>query len=418
MVKNKVMKIHTHNVDKVVEIIKNISKPNDKGQLEFIFNDNSISCLRYKIPKKYFKLMDLTNEHYWDLPEFKWSDYLTQRKMVEVELRDDEERDLLLKAFGQKPIKKNYFYYDLLPHPMKGFELEYTEKVQAKYPIYVITKGRWEKTYSIDTLEDMGVDFYICVEPKEYDQYCSNPKIDKNKILVLPENFSEKGQGAVPVRNWVWEHSVQNGHPKHWQLDDNISWFYRWNENVQVKVRDGVFFRVMEDFSDRYENLGLTSPQYHSFVPGIESGKKQFIVNTRCYSCILINTELLDKRLEERWRGRYNDDTDLTLRVLSTGDICTVNFHTLLQGKMTSGSMKGGMQEMYKNHSHLGYQKKFDSLKEQWGDIVTLTNKKHVDGRPHHHIEYTKHFTQPLKLKEGVEKKEGVNNYNMVYIKK
>lgn len=32
-----------------------------------------------------------------------------------------------------------------------------------------------------------------------------------------------------------------------------------------------------------------------------------------------------------------------------------------------------------KIHTHLGYLKKFDELKEQWGHIVTLTNKKHVD---------------------------------------
>jgi hypothetical protein len=80
--------------------------------------------------------------------------------------------------------------------------------------------------------------------------------------------------------------------------------------------------------------------------------------------------------------------------------------------------MKGGMADMYKNHTHLGYQKKFDSLKEQWGDIVKFTNKRHKDGRPHHVIEYTKLFTQPLKLKEGIERQPKVNNYNMVLKKK
>ena len=86
----------------------------------------------------------------------------------------------------------------------------------------------------------------------------------------------------------------------------------------------------MEDFSDRYENLGLVGCQYASFVPANEPRRTQFIINTRVYSCILINTELLDQRLEERWRGRYNEDTDLALRVLSTGDLCTVNFNNLL----------------------------------------------------------------------------------------
>lgn len=389
------MKIHTHNRKKVEEILNNIN-------------------LKYKVVENYFKFENLDNEHYFNLPEFRWSENLTERKMIQVELNTDEEKELFFKSFGVKPTKKSYIHFELNPHPLSEYEYEYTHQIQPKYPIYVITKGRWEKTLTIDTLEDMGVDFYICVEPKEYDNYISNPKVDKNKILVLPENFSERGQGAVPVRNFCWEHSVQNGFEKHWQLDDNIQWFFRWNQNIQKKVRDGVFFRIMEDFSDRYENLGLTSCQYKSFIPGIDTGRQQFIVNTRAYSCILINSQLLDQRLEERWRGRYNDDTDLTLRVLSTGDLTTVNFHTLLSGKQTSGSMKGGMQEVYENHSHSGYQKKFDSLKEQWGDLVTLTNKRHVDGRPHHIIQYTKYFTQKLKLKEGVEKTPTINNYNMV----
>ena len=334
-----------------------------------------------------------------------------------MKYKTDEEKFKILEKFNIKPTKKTYFYFEL-EEMDKDFEYKYTEKIQPKYPIYVITKGRWEKTFTIDTLEDMGVNFFICVEPKEYENYCSNPKIDKNKILVLPENFSELGCGAVPVRNFVWEHSVKEGYTKHWQLDDNISWFYRWNDNQQLKVRDGVFFRVMEDFSDRYENIGLTSCQYKSFIPGIDTGREEFLVNTRAYSCILINTELLDTRLDERWRGRYNDDTDLSLRVLSTGDICTVNFNSLLSGKQTSGSMKGGMAEIYDNHSHNGYMKKFNALKDNWGDIVKLTNKRHKDGRPHHIIEYTKLFKQKLVLKDGVELKPKINNYNMVLVKK
>ena len=392
------MKIHTHNLNKVISIL----------------NENGI---KHKVLNNYFKFLELNNEHYFNLPEFKWSNDLLNRKVVEVKTKTTEQKKQLLELFNQGETKKNYFYYDFHKDDIE-YEYEYTSKIKPKYPIYVITKGRWKKTFTIDTLEDMGVDFFICIEPKEVNDYLSNPKIDKNKILILPENFSEQGSGAVPVRNFVWEHAVKNGHEKHWQLDDNISWFYRWNNNKQIKVRDGVFFRIMEDFSDRYENLGLVSCQYKSFIPAIDTGREEFIVNTRAYSCILINTKLLDEKLTERWRGRYNDDTDLTMRVLSTGDVCTVNFNSLLSGKQTSGSMKGGMADMYKNHTHKGYQDKFDSLKEQWGDLVILTNKRHKDGRPHHIIEYTKHFKQKLVLKKDVPTEKIINEYNMILKKK
>jgi hypothetical protein len=402
------MRIHTSNKEKVESILRN-SKINGK------FWDYTLS---YEFDNAYNKINPLVEPNYFNLPEFKWSESLKDRFIFEVELNNEDERSEFFKMFNHKPTIQNYIHYELERHPLEDYEYEYTHKIEPKYPIYVITKGRWEKTLTIDTLEDMGVDFRICVEPKEYDNYISNPKIDPKKVIKLPENFSERGQGGIPVRNFVWQDSIDRGFSKHWIIDDNIDGFFRWNENIQKRIRDGVFFRIMEDFSDRYENLGLVSCQYASFVPAIDSGREGFIVNTRTYSCILINTELLDKRLEERWRGTYNEDTDLTLRVLSTGDLCTVNFNSLLSGKQTTGSMKGGnTSTIYEDGKFSGYQKKFDELKKNWGDIVTYTTSRHRDGRPHHHISYTKHFKQELKLKEGIKMEPKINNYNMKMVK-
>ena len=80
--------------------------------------------------------------------------------------------------------------------------------------------------------------------------------------------------------------------------------------------------------------------------------------------------------------------------------------------------MKGGMAEIYDNHSHNGYMKKFNALKDNWKDIVKLTNKRHKDGRPHHIIEYTKLFNQTLILKDGVELGPKINNYNFILVDK
>ena len=409
------MKIHTSNKEKVKEIL-------DNTKIQGPFWDYT---LKYELDDSYLKFNDLIDDDYFNMPEFKWSDWLYEKYVFDVQLNTEDDRDAFFKAFDHKPTILNYIHYELDDHPLKDYEYEFTEKISPKYPIYVITKGRWEKTLTIDTLEEMGIDFNICVEPDEYDNYISNPKIDKNKVIKLPENFSERKQGGIPVRNFVWQHSVDNGHKKHWIIDDNIDGFYRWNENIQKRVKDGVVFRIMEDYSDMWENLGLTSCQYASFVPGIDTGRGAVIRNTRTYSCILINTELLDKRLEERWRGTYNEDTDLTLRVLSTKDLCTANFNAILSGKQTTGTMKGGNtttiyefgEDKEENAKFTGLQKKFDELKENWGDIIKFTNKKHKDGRPHHHISYTKLFKQPLILKEGIKREPKVNNYNMKLVK-
>lgn len=398
------MKIHTSNPSKVKSILDGLKINNGFWSYGLSYEED----LGYK---------DFNEWESYNLPEFKWSDYLKNRWVYNVMINNESEKSSLLSAFNHKPTIKTYIHYELDEHPLKNWEYEFTHKIQPKYPIYVITKGRWEKTLTIDTLEDMGVDFRICVEPDEWDKYSSNPKIDTTKIIKLPENFSERKQGGIPVRNWVWQDSIDRGFTKHWIIDDNIDGFYRWNENVQKRIRDGVFFRAMEDFSDRYKNLGLTSCQYASFVPAIDTTRPPFHVNTRTYSCILINTELLDNRLEERWRGTYNEDTDLTLRVLSTGDLCTVNFNQFLSGKQTTGTMKGGntttIYEFGKEDKWGGLKKKFDELKENWGDIVKYTTNRHKDGRPHHTIPYTRLFKQELKLKDGIKEIEGVNDYNM-----
>jgi len=410
------MKVHTNNREKVIQILNSIKVGDNK------FID---TYLTWKEVKNYAKPEPLDDSEWIGMPEFEWSKWMDERAVFDVKLNNEKEREVFFKAFDRKPTILNYIHYEMDEHPLKDTEYEFSEPISPKYPIYVITKGRWEKTLTIDTLESMNVDFRICVEPSEYDNYSANPNIDSNKLIKLPENFSERKQGGIPVRNFVWQHSIDRGFDKHWIIDDNIKGFFRWNQNVQKEVKDGVFFRIMEDFSDRYENVGLTSCQYASFVPSIDRGRSAYIRNTRTYSCILINTKLLDVRLEERWRGRYNEDTDLTLRVLSTGDLCTINFNSLLSGKQTTGSMKGGNTDTIyelgkeeKDGKWSGLQKKFDELKQNWGDIVTFTNNRHKDGRPHHHIAYTKLFTQPLKLKEGIAIKPGVNNYNMTLVNK
>lgn len=400
------MKVHTSYPDEVKTLLDSIFIPDPNN----LFGGYQ---LRYKHQKNYFKFKNVEMDDYFDCPEYKWSDHLKERSVFDVKLETEIEKEMFFETFGMKRKNKKYIHYKVEENPLVNEDYEYIYDIEPMYPIYVITKGRWEITPTIDTLETMKVNFFICVEPSEYELYCSNPRVDINKILVLPEDFSKRGQGSIPVRNWVWEHSVELGYPKHWVLDDNIRWFYRYNNSLQKKIYNGVFFRIMEDYSNKFENLGLVGCQYQSFIPEIWTEHTPIVVNTRIYSTILINTELLDQRLEERWRGRYNEDTDLSLRVLSTGDLCTVNFQSLLSGKLTTGSMKGGNHEIYDKHQNSGYQKKFDALKEQWGDIVTLTNKRHADGRPHHTIKYTKLFTQKLKLKEGISREPKINNYNM-----
>ena len=213
--------------------------------------------------------------------------------------------------------------------------------MNPKYPIYIISKGRWKSRYTSKALEKMKTPYRIVVEPSEYDNY--KEVIDSNKILKLPSNFSELNMGGIPVRNWVWRHSINEGHKRHWIIDDNIQDFYRLNYNKRLHVSSGTIFKCAEDFVDRYTNVPMAGFNYNTFAIPVKKRLPPFHLNTRVYSCILLSNDI-----EHRWRGRYNEDTDLSLRILKDG-YCTILFNAFLCDKTETMRMTGGIQINYIN---------------------------------------------------------------------
>ena len=275
-----------------------------------------------------------------------------------------------------------------------------------RYPIYIISKGRWESRLTVKALEEMGVSYHIVIEPQEYDNYAA--VINPEKIFVLP--FSNLGQGSIPARNWVWEHSISIGAERHWIIDDNIRWFARINKNKKLRVYSGIFFKILEDFIDRYENIALAGPHYEMFVPALDALKYPILLNSRIYSCILIKNDI-----PYRWRGRYNEDTDLSLQVLKDG-WCTVLFYAFVCKKTPTMTMKGGnTEELYKLDNADGRLLMAQSLQRQHPDVVKITRKW---GRWQHQVDYRPFKANKLILKEGIEIPKGVNNYGMVLTKR
>lgn len=268
------------------------------------------------------------------------------------------------------------------------------------HPVYVISKGRADTRFTSKALEEINVPYRIVIEPQEYDAYSA--VIDPAKILVLP--FSNLGLGSIPARNWVWEHSINEGHDWHWILDDNITWFLRMNNNMRILVSSGTIFRVAEMFVDRYENIGQAGFNYYMFCPD-NSERAPYYLNTRIYSCILNRNH----GHEFRWRGRYNEDTDLSLRILKAG-WCTVLFNAFLARKLTTMTLKGGnTEELYKlDGKKDGRLLMAESLREQHPDIVTVTRK----WNRYQHQVYYGNFKQRLIRKKNWGYK-GVNNFGM-----
>ncbi len=276
--------------------------------------------------------------------------------------------------------------------------------MNPKYPVYIISKGRWESRLTSKALEAIRAPYRIVVEPQEFKQYAA--VIDKRKILVLP--FSNLGQGSIPARNWVWEHSISEGHERHWILDDNIRRFYRLHRNQKYACSDGATFLAIEQFVDRYENLPMAGMQYELLMPA-KNKAPPVVFNTRVYSCIL-----LENCIPQRWRGRYNEDTDLSLRILKAGN-CTALFNAFLCDKAATMTMKGGnMESLYKQDTQFdGRLEMARSLQAQHPDVCRITRKF---GRWQHYVDYRPFKGNKLMRKAGVEILGGVDNFGMALV--
>lgn len=231
-----------------------------------------------------------------------------------------------------------------------------TEKLRPRYPVYIPSKGRWDSALTAKFLDRDKVPFHLVVEPQEYDEYAS--RFGQDRVLELP--FSNLGQGSIPARNWIRQHSIDAGHKRHWQIDDNCVDIRRLYKGKRIPCDSGIALRVVEDFTDRYTNIGVSGLNYQMFV--LNETPTPFYLNCHVYSCSLVWNEMPYK-----WRGRYNEDTDLCLQVLSAG-LCTVALNVFMIDKQRTMKMTGGnSDELYKGD---GRTKMARSLERAWPYVV------------------------------------------------
>lgn len=282
--------------------------------------------------------------------------------------------------------------------------------MNPRFPLYIVSKGRHETRLTSKTLEEMKVPYHIIVEEQERDLYAA--VIDPAKILVLDKKYQEeydtyddlgceKSKGPGAARNFAWDHARSGGHERHWVMDDNIRRFLRYHENKQIPFGDATPFRIMEDYVLRYENIAMAGPNYFMFVPR-KVKKAVLTINTRIYSCNLIRNDL-----PYRWRGRYNEDTDLSLRMLKDGWV-TVQFNAILQLKAPTQTIKGGCDKDF--YSQEGTLPKSKILLSMHPDVTRIVYRFH---RWHHLVDYTRFRSNVPKLKPGVEIPKDADNYGL-----
>ncbi|AUR85517.1 hypothetical protein NVP1076O_12 [Vibrio phage 1.076.O._10N.286.51.B7] len=323
-------------------------------------------------------------------------------------------RALLSELLNQKITPKTKSLW----HPFKshwgGIKHKYVSdsEVQNRYPVYIVSKGRAKNGLTTKALDKMGVPHYIVVELHEACEYIENTN---GNILVLPSKYLNnydtcddlgvsKSKGPGAARNFCIDHSKENGFKRHWVMDDNLDAFHYLNKNEKYEVECASTLAACEDFTERFSNVPLSGMNYYSFCKKTDK-VPPFITNTRIYSCLLVDNES-----GYRWRGRYNEDTDLSLRILKDG-LCTIQFNAFLCGKVTTQRMRGGnSKEFYDGEGTLPKSKMIEDLHPDAAKVVWKFN------RWHHLVNY-KQFKNKL-IKSGSPHDEEINNYGLTMISK
>jgi len=286
--------------------------------------------------------------------------------------------------------------------------------MNPEHPIYIPSKGRHDTRLTMKVFDRLRVPYTVVVEEQEYADYAA--VVEKKRLLVLDAKYQRdydpycklkpyESRGSGPARNFIWDHAIANGHAWHWVIDDNIECFFRMNRNLRVPVADGSMFRAMESFAERYKNIALVGPDYVWQATARKVEHEPFTLNTRIYSCLLVRNDT-----GFRWRGRFNEDTDLSLRVLKAG-WCTVMFKAFLQRKMTTLTMPGGNTDSIYIDGTLAKSRMIVSMHP---DVARLTWKFK---RWHHHIDYRPFKNNKLILRDDIEQPAGVDDFGMRLVK-
>lgn len=224
------------------------------------------------------------------------------------------------------------------------------------YPIFIISYNRPNKNAStISCLIKYGVKFNVVVHREQLQAYKSFFKSDNINWIIFDDEYKhkyetlsnvdshEKNAGSGAERNFAWDCAKNAGYTAYWNFDDNMGFMYQTGrktstgkslERIRIQSADLFIklFKKAEDFYDCYDNLFIMElGECNNFL-----SRNIPTINRRCYSALLINTAI-----PTQWRGRYNEDTIMSIDCLING-FCTVQTPILLKIKQSTRDAKGG----------------------------------------------------------------------------
>jgi hypothetical protein len=253
-----------------------------------------------------------------------------------------------------------------------------------RFPIYIPSRGRYEKNLTANLLKEEEIPFKLVVEPQDAHNYFN--AFGGDSILILPEN----NQGVSYVRNWIKDYSKEVKEEYHWQIDDDIRHFKRRIDNKNVNSSAMGVLTEAEDEVVKYSNVGAAG--LSSFVFAWAS-KQDVKINKQVYTVMLFNNAT-----PVRFTKDTIEDLDYSLRVLYAG-WCTLFFTRIMFEAVPTMKQKGGNTDMH--FSDNGRYKLYLKIMEDFPGWFQFKDKPTKDGivsaKP---SRIWKTFTQKPVLKE------------------
>lgn len=360
-----------------------------------------------------------TYKKYWKrMPEFLCdTDFKTVYHYEIKDLARQDVKDLFGKDLNGKSVKFKHEIDHNLIRVLGG--------TQPRYPIFIVSKGRSDigKMHTSYAISQLGIEHYIVVEPQEYDDYYNSDLNNKYATtLTMDMRYKDyydtisdigntKSTGPGAARNFCADYAKKELKVDWcWILDDNCSWFQRFWRGKRIYAKTPNVFSDVENFVDRYENIGLAGLNYVMFCVNDQT-YPPFTINSRIYSFGLWN--LNAPAIKQR--GRYNEDTIQSLDVMNSG-YKTVQFNLYIGFKRKTQLIGGGNTAEFYSKDELGTLPKTQMLKQVYPERTRIKTKF---GRVHHEVDYSG-FDNNLILKKEYEHlnedEDNIVNENGAYI--